>query len=129
MDWLKGGDRNTKYFHMKASTRRSRNAIPGLVDDMGRWCVDIAEMAGIVVNYFSNLFTSVQPAMDVTDRAVGCIQPRLSGRSSCLLDWDFSAEDIRIAVFDISPSKAPGPDGLPGFFFPKILALSWWECY
>ena len=31
-DWLQNGDRNTKFFHMKASTRRAHNSIKGLRD-------------------------------------------------------------------------------------------------
>ncbi|KAL5736834.1 hypothetical protein ACOSQ2_031622 [Xanthoceras sorbifolium] len=34
--WLKEGDKNTKNFHSKASQRKKRNQILGLVDDDGR---------------------------------------------------------------------------------------------
>lgn len=33
--WLKEGDRNTAFFHRKASNRRSRNKIQGLIDEVG----------------------------------------------------------------------------------------------
>ncbi|KAL5575510.1 hypothetical protein UlMin_017209 [Ulmus minor] len=36
--WLKCGDRNSKFFHWKASARNSKNSIPGLVDINGNWC-------------------------------------------------------------------------------------------
>ncbi|XP_060972579.1 uncharacterized protein LOC133038438 [Cannabis sativa] len=35
--WLQWGDRNTKYFHHKASARQKNNEIKGLQDHMGVW--------------------------------------------------------------------------------------------
>ena len=35
--YLKEGDRNTSFFHTKASNRKQRNWIQGLEDDNGVW--------------------------------------------------------------------------------------------
>ncbi|KAK3206743.1 hypothetical protein Dsin_020789 [Dipteronia sinensis] len=35
VDWLQKGDRNTRFFHSKASARRARNRIHGLIDEGG----------------------------------------------------------------------------------------------
>ena len=36
--WLHDGDRNTRFFHSKASQRRRRNYITKLYDANGGWC-------------------------------------------------------------------------------------------
>ena len=38
--WITDGDRNTSFFHQKASNRRQRNIIHGLTDDNGTWNED-----------------------------------------------------------------------------------------
>lgn len=55
---MKHGDKNTKFFHAKASQRRKRNFIQGLLDQQGQWCEDIDGVAGIATNYFESLFAS-----------------------------------------------------------------------
>ncbi|KAK9178687.1 hypothetical protein WN943_027880 [Citrus x changshan-huyou] len=36
-DWLREGDKNTKFFHSKASARKRKNIIVGLEDEQGIW--------------------------------------------------------------------------------------------
>ncbi|XP_073025066.1 uncharacterized protein [Primulina eburnea] len=58
ISWLKDGDRNTKFFHSKASNRRIQNTITGLISSHGDWCTENREMSTIVLDYFESLFTS-----------------------------------------------------------------------
>ncbi|KAL5804842.1 hypothetical protein ACOSQ3_031642 [Xanthoceras sorbifolium] len=40
VEWLHCGDKNSKFFHLRALTRRSRNVILGLYNDIGVWCTN-----------------------------------------------------------------------------------------
>uniref|UniRef100_A0A803ML34 DUF4283 domain-containing protein n=1 Tax=Chenopodium quinoa TaxID=63459 RepID=A0A803ML34_CHEQI len=49
---LKEGDQNTKFFHMKASRRRRRNAIHGIQKDNGEWANEQDKISANVVELY-----------------------------------------------------------------------------
>jgi hypothetical protein len=59
--WLANGDRNTKYFHSRATQRRRRNHIHGLRDNMDILHDTSEGMASLLINYYAFLFTTSQP--------------------------------------------------------------------
>ncbi|KAK3212813.1 hypothetical protein Dsin_017519 [Dipteronia sinensis] len=119
VDWLKGGDKNSKFFHFRATARRSRNLIEGLFDERGIWREGSVEVEKVVTKYFSGLFTAGVAYSEDVDTVLNSLQPRLSPQSCNFLDTPFTLEEIWRAVFDMAPSKAPGPNGLPAIFFQK----------
>ena len=62
VNWLREGDRNTRYFHCKANQRNKHNYILGFEDDNGLWTEDESHMGGLVEAYFTNIFTSSNPS-------------------------------------------------------------------
>ena len=40
LNWFKEGDRNTRFFHAKASSRFQKNLIEGIYNDEGLWQED-----------------------------------------------------------------------------------------
>ena len=50
--WITNGDRNTSFFHQKASNRKQRNFINDLTDDSGVWHKDDQSMERIILDYF-----------------------------------------------------------------------------
>ena len=71
--WIIDGDRNTSFFHQKASNRKQRNFINGLTNDSGVWHEDDQSMERIILYYFSNIFQSNGPTD--TTAIVEAIQP------------------------------------------------------
>ncbi|KAL5818851.1 hypothetical protein ACOSQ4_022693 [Xanthoceras sorbifolium] len=98
VDWLRSGDKNTKFFHSKASGRRAMNRILGLQDSLGAWCDSPGGMERIVEDYFVNIFSSLCPSSADLDRVLGCVSRRLSPARSCFLDAPFMAEEGRVWI-------------------------------
>ncbi|XP_055962333.1 uncharacterized protein LOC126687828 [Mercurialis annua] len=118
-DWLQAGDRNTKFFHQKASNRKKNNNIHRLRDDSGVWQYG-EDIKGVVVNYFHELFSSGNPTDQ--ERVTDCPDAFLSADQIHVLQQPFLAEEVQLALKKMGPSKAPGPDGLP-----VIVYKSYWQ--
>jgi hypothetical protein len=58
VEWLREGDRNTSFFHAKASARRRTNKISTLTRDDGSKCDSQGEIKGLVHEFYENLFSS-----------------------------------------------------------------------
>ena len=112
--WLPIGDKNTKFFHQ----RRRKNHISGIQDVDGSWKTSEDQITQVAENYFQDLFTLVNPTdmgsvLDVVDKRF------TSEMNDSLLQW-YITEEIRQTLFQMHPSKSPGPDGMSPFFFQKF---------
>ena len=72
-------------------------------------------MKDIVVSYFTKLFSS--SGVDNFDSILCHIMPKVTEEMNIVLECPFTDEEIKCAVFQMHPTKAPGPDGMsPGFY-------------
>jgi hypothetical protein len=114
INWLKEGDRNTKYFHHKAVWRARKNKIKRLKNAEGVWQEAPSDMERMATSYFQELFTR-DPQLNY-DELIGLLQERVTAEMNDSLCKEFSEEEIGDALFQIGPLKAPGIDGfLHGF--------------
>ena len=109
------GDRNTSFFHAKASSRFQRNHIDGIVDENNCWQEDEAKIADVFVKYYSDLFTSPQPTE--FDEVLNAVQPKVSEIMNGMLTAEFQAAEVPQALKQMYATKAPGPDGMPPLFY------------
>ncbi|XP_061351869.1 uncharacterized protein LOC133296831 [Gastrolobium bilobum] len=116
-DWIKEGDRNTKYYHTCTLIRRKRNKIIKLQNHGGGWISGEEELIDLARNFFINLFTDdlVESGWSQTS----CSWPAIREEHRNLLSLDISLEDVKNAFFQMAPLKAPGPDGYPALFYHK----------
>ncbi|KAI9191464.1 hypothetical protein LWI28_008761 [Acer negundo] len=106
VEWLKYGDRNTRFFHSKASARNVINRIKGLTDEDGLWKVTIAEVERIACQYFGKLFQTCNPSNGDLIKVWDGMNGKNCDQLVHMLNMAFTDEEVRKAVFDMSLVKA-----------------------
>ena len=120
VDWLKGGDKNSAYFHSRALRRKSRNTIRGIQNEAGEWVTSEREVRDVFERYFLGIFSS-NGASEEEFRMITCEDVRsLSEAQREFTCEEFSGEEVEKALFSMGPRKAPGPDGFHAIFFQKF---------
>ncbi|XP_062014013.1 uncharacterized protein LOC133730438 [Rosa rugosa] len=115
--WLKDGDRNTGFFHRKASNGRRKNTLNGLYDDTGLWCDDDSGMEKVVSSYFSKMFAASELDYEAMELTLDAIQPSVTPDMIEILGAQYTKEEVKDALSQMYPTKSPGPDGMPPIFF------------
>jgi hypothetical protein len=113
--WLTHGDRNTKFFHQKASQRRRKNKIETIKDQQNVIQTDREKIEEIFLNHFQTLFTSQNPT-NITN-ITQVVSNIINQDNYDHLQKDFTAEEVYQAIKDMKSLAAPGPDGLPARFY------------
>ena len=103
MQWLGLGDRNTKYFHTKASNRRRRNTINSIRDENGNWHECIDGIAEVAVSYFKNLYSTSYPTriLEVLDTIPTKVTEDMN---QCLIQ-EFTREEVEAALKQMHQQK------------------------
>lgn len=119
-NWIASGVRNTKFYHVAATVCKAKMRIRGLKDSNERLVEDMEATKGMVFNFYSMLFTD--------DNVVSAHRlPRNKSPKISRTEWDkinapFKGEEIKRALFEISPYKAPRPDRFHAGFYKKASA-------
>lgn len=77
-NWLREGDKNTKYFHTKASTRKRKNRISGLEDEDRVWTEEVEGVERLFCEYFQNIFTTTNPSQAQLDATLTDLPERVT---------------------------------------------------
>lgn len=107
IQWLKEGDRNTKFFHKVAFSQRSANSILGLTIN-GVWSQDLGAIGSEVEDYYINLYKEEFPVRPMLD---GMEFDCISTAENRMVERAFSKEEVWKAVSELKGDKVPGPDG------------------
>ncbi|MCI06308.1 endonuclease/exonuclease/phosphatase family protein, partial [Trifolium medium] len=114
MHWLKEGDLNTKFFHMSASARARKKKIDKLVNEADIEVKTQPEICEVAQNYFDHLFKA---NIATHDPVLSLVAPKVSEEDNERLVAPITKEEVKDALFQMHPDKAPGPDGFnPAFY-------------
>ncbi|CAN6546588.1 unnamed protein product [Malus baccata var. baccata] len=113
--WLTKGDRNSSFFHAYACIKSSSSHISCILDG-NNLLTDPLAIENHIVNFYQTLFGSSFNPSGI-DEVCEVIQPMVTDSENDLLSALPTDEEIKEAVFSLSASSAPGPDGFPGFFY------------
>ncbi|XP_039001171.1 uncharacterized protein LOC120127313 [Hibiscus syriacus] len=130
VQWLKDGDKCTKFFHSAVSTKSKRETIRVLIDDNGNRLETYDTMASELIEYFTNMIGTENPEIKVCDQNLlqELLQYSLPSNSSNALMKDVPLKiDIHKAFdslhwgFVLAVLKAIG---LPTTFIKWVEAVS-----
>ncbi|KAL8093146.1 hypothetical protein AgCh_035147 [Apium graveolens] len=108
------GDQKSKYFHSFASNQRRNNQINKLKNEDGQWLEWENGLAEMMSGYFMSLFTATQVDWQ---EVVSYVPNSITRDQNDHLLGPVSADEVKEALFQMNPDKAPGPDGItPGFY-------------
>ena len=117
--WLAAGDANTRFFHQVASGRRTLNRIHSIrVGD--RSYSGHAAVGTAIANHFRAFYRKgPMNKWEWTGEGAAI----LSAEQQDQLTRSFTEEEVRAAVQGLNGEGAPGPDGIPVFFYQKCWDL------
>lgn len=101
--WLKKGDKNTKYFHHKATQRRRKNKINKLQNRNGVW-VGGSQLEDHILAYFQEIFSTSNPQGSKNFR--DALEGRVTQSLNEELIWDFTREEVIATLQQMHPTKA-----------------------
>ncbi|XP_061367963.1 uncharacterized protein LOC133310979 [Gastrolobium bilobum] len=114
-NWIKDGDRNTKFYHTTTIIRRARNKILELKNDEGHFVREEENLKKLILGFFNNLFAKENVQRPWVDTNFNW--PVLLEAEKKLLNDPISDMLIKEAFFSMGSLKAPGPDCFPALFF------------
>ncbi|KAL0006905.1 hypothetical protein SO802_008407 [Lithocarpus litseifolius] len=108
--WASNGDKNSKFFHGRATHRKRKNSILRIQNSYGQWRKNPSEVDRCLVDYFKELFTSVH--IQNSDAATNSINSIISEDMNAQLTAEFMEWEVQAALKQMAPLKAPGSDGI-----------------
>ena len=118
VEWLKEGDRNTRYFHCRANQRNKRSHVLGFEDEVGEWIEEEGRMEEMVEEYLANIFTTSNPSG--FDEVLEGMLPTVTKDINLDLNRPFMVEEVQSALHQMAPLIAPGPDDISPIFYKSF---------
>ncbi|XP_039009143.1 uncharacterized protein LOC120137444 [Hibiscus syriacus] len=125
IQWIKEGDKCSKFFHSAVAVKNKKETIRMLINDQGLRLESFDDMASEVIAFYKNLIGSVDTNVKGCDYNFlkNILSYSLPPEHSSNLIKDVTTEEIKEAIFEQGNDKAPGPDGYTPLFFKKTWSI------
>ncbi|OMP14345.1 Endonuclease/exonuclease/phosphatase, partial [Corchorus olitorius] len=119
VNWIIHGERNTKFYHTITKKRRIGNRITQVEKTSGVVTEDPKEVEDTFLQAFKECFgeEEVKNEEQIMTYLQDIEIPKLNNGHLDKLNEPFTEEEIRVAAFQLGPTKAPGIDGKPAVFY------------
>lgn len=112
--WLREGDANTTFFHLRASYRRRKNFIAALHSNSAVLTSHQEKAQALYEHFLAIMGTEEQRTRSIHLSDIGLHVHDLGH-----LDLPFSEDEIWEAIKSMPSDRAPGPDGFSMIFYKK----------
>ena len=76
------------------------------------------EVADVAFDYFMNIFKA--NTCDKMEECLNVVNRRMIKDMLEVLSRSYSSEEVKVVLFQIGPTKSPGPDGMNALFYKKF---------
>lgn len=99
------------------SQRRKKNRILRLKKPKGQLTEDEREMGDMIMAFYKDLYRD--EGTQNMDGVLATVPLKVTAEMNAMLLTPFTQGDVKTVLFQMFPTKAPGPDGFPAYFFRR----------
>lgn len=116
VDWLQKNDTNSEFFYSKVKEKHSQSRITSIYNREGELITDVEGVQNEFLNYFQEILTDTEVVQPIQENIMrqGPTVTEDQAQNLCCPATD---EEVKNAIFSISSTKSPGPDGFTSGFF------------